>query len=70
MTTIEFLQQEWINDGNFVSLGKERDPYVGLHEEGLHSRSLKNRSGVAYTESNRSMCFAVASTPHAERVCV
>ena len=29
--TIEFLQQEWINRGNFVDLGEERDPIVGLH---------------------------------------
>jgi deferrochelatase/peroxidase EfeB len=34
MQTIEFLQQEWINDGNFMGLGKERDPQVGLQEEG------------------------------------
>ena len=31
--TIEFLQQEWINRGNFMDLGEERDPVVGLHEE-------------------------------------
>lgn len=29
--TIEFLQQEWINRGNFLDLGVERDPIVGLH---------------------------------------
>lgn len=29
--TIEFLQQEWINRGNFIDLGDERDPIVGLH---------------------------------------
>jgi hypothetical protein len=34
MTTMEFLQQEWINDGNFMGLGNERDPNVGLQEEG------------------------------------
>jgi Dyp-type peroxidase family len=34
MATMEFLQQEWINDGNFMSLGDERDPNVGLQEEG------------------------------------
>jgi Dyp-type peroxidase family len=34
MTTIEFLQQEWINDGNFIGAGNERDPIVGLQEEG------------------------------------
>lgn len=32
--TIEFMQQEWINGGNFVDLGDERDPVVGLHEGG------------------------------------
>lgn len=32
--TIEFLQEEWINNGNFVDLGVERDPVVGLHEDG------------------------------------
>ncbi len=30
MATIEFLQQEWINDGNFVGIGNERDPIIGL----------------------------------------
>jgi Dyp-type peroxidase family len=34
MATMEFLQQEWINDGNFMSLGNERDPNVGLQEDG------------------------------------
>src|SRR3984957_1915598 len=34
MGTIEFLQQEWINDGNFMGLGDERDPIIGLQEEG------------------------------------
>ena len=33
MATIEFLQQEWINDGNFVGLGDERDPIIGLQED-------------------------------------
>jgi deferrochelatase/peroxidase EfeB len=32
--TIEFLQQEWINEGNFVRLGDERDPIIGRQEEG------------------------------------
>jgi deferrochelatase/peroxidase EfeB len=26
MATLEFLQQEWINNGNFMNLGEERDP--------------------------------------------
>jgi Dyp-type peroxidase family len=34
MASIEFLQQEWINDGNFVGLGDERDPIVGVQEDG------------------------------------
>jgi len=34
MATIEFLQQEWINDGNFMGIGSERDPIIGLQEEG------------------------------------
>lgn len=34
--TIEFLQQEWINRGNFIDLGEERDPVVGLHQEPGH----------------------------------
>ncbi len=29
--TIEFMQQEWINGGNFIDLGSERDPIVGVH---------------------------------------
>ena len=32
--TLEFLQQEWINNGNFMSLGSERDPNVGLQQDG------------------------------------
>ena len=34
MNTLEFLQQEWINDGTFMDLGNERDPTVGLQEKG------------------------------------
>ncbi len=34
MATIEFLQQEWINDGNFMGIGGERDPIIGRQEEG------------------------------------
>ena len=32
--TIEFLQQEWINDGDFIGAGGERDPIIGRQEEG------------------------------------
>jgi Dyp-type peroxidase family len=34
METMEFLQQEWINNGNFMNLGDERDPNVGLQQDG------------------------------------
>lgn len=34
MATLEFLQQEWINDGNFIGVGDERDPIIGLQGEG------------------------------------
>ena len=34
MATMEFLQQEWINNGNFMNLGDERDPNVGLQQHG------------------------------------
>jgi hypothetical protein len=27
-------QQEWINDGNFIGIGGERDPIIGRQEEG------------------------------------
>src|SRR5262249_13782215 len=33
MTTIEFLQQEWINDGDFIGAGSEHDPIIGLQEK-------------------------------------
>ena len=34
MATLEFLQREWINGGDFMRLGSERDPNVGLQEDG------------------------------------
>jgi Dyp-type peroxidase family len=34
MATIEFLQQEWINEGDFIGAGGERDPIIGRQEEG------------------------------------
>jgi len=34
MATLEFLQREWINNGNFMRLGEERDPNIGVQEEG------------------------------------
>jgi Dyp-type peroxidase family len=34
MATMEFLQQEWINDGDFINANGERDPIIGRQEEG------------------------------------
>jgi len=34
MATMEFLQQEWIQDGDFIGAGDERDPIIGRQEEG------------------------------------
>jgi Dyp-type peroxidase family len=34
MATIEFLQQEWINDGDFIGANGERDPIIGRQKEG------------------------------------
>ena len=34
MATLEFLQREWINDGNFAGVGEERDPILGLQQDG------------------------------------
>jgi Dyp-type peroxidase family len=34
MSTLEFLQQEWINDGDFIGANGERDPIIGRQEEG------------------------------------
>ena len=42
MATMEFLQQEWINDGNFMGIGDERDPIIGLQEEGATFTIPKN----------------------------
>ena len=33
MATIEFLQQEWVNDGNFIGISGERDPIIGRQDE-------------------------------------
>ncbi len=33
MATLEFLQREWINSGDFMALGDECDPIVGLQDE-------------------------------------
>jgi Dyp-type peroxidase family len=33
MDTMEFLQQEWVNDGDFIGASGERDPIIGRQEE-------------------------------------
>jgi Dyp-type peroxidase family len=33
MKTLEFLQREWIQNGNFTGQGDERDPLIGLQPE-------------------------------------
>lgn len=30
--TVEFLQSEWVNSGNFIGRGRERDPLIGVQE--------------------------------------
>jgi Dyp-type peroxidase family len=34
MATLEFLQQEWINDGDFIGADGEHDPIIGRQDEG------------------------------------
>jgi hypothetical protein len=64
MAKIEFLQQEWINNGNFMNLAEERDPNVDLQEGGATSRSPECRSGAASTASRLSTSSAVAVLLH------
>ncbi|MFI6438017.1 Dyp-type peroxidase [Streptomyces sp. NPDC050759] len=33
---VEFLQSEWVGSGNFVGLGKEKDPMISLQDEGAY----------------------------------
>ena len=54
MATIEFLQQEWINDGNFIGIGDERDPIIGLQEEGASFHHSK-RSGQTTRPRHRNV---------------
>ena len=46
MATMEFLQQEWVNDGEFIGANGERDPIIGRQEEGATSQSPRNRSAT------------------------
>ncbi len=38
MGTLEFLLKQWANDGNFISLGEEKDPMIGVQQEGLFTK--------------------------------
>ena len=62
MATLEFLQQEWINDGNFMSLGRERDPNVGLQDDGAAFTIPKDPVNAAFTASRHSTSSAAANT--------
>jgi Dyp-type peroxidase family len=33
---VEFLQSEWVNSGNFMGLGKEKDPMISLQDKGSY----------------------------------
>jgi len=33
---VEFLQSEWVNSGNFVGLGKEKDPMISLQDSSAY----------------------------------
>ena len=46
MATMECLQEERINNGNFMSLGDERDPNVGLQEDGATFTTSRRASPV------------------------
>jgi hypothetical protein len=67
MATLEFLQQEWINNGNFMRLGDERDPNVGLQEDGatfsIPQEPVRRRIHGIET----STCCAAASTSSCRR---
>ena len=62
MATMEFLQQEWINDGNFMGLGKERGPNVGRQEEGATFTIPKDPVRRRVHGIEHTMSFAAAST--------
>ena len=70
MATIEFLQQEWINDGNFIGIGDERDPIIGLQEEGAIF-TIPQGSGQTTRPRHRNVQCATRRRIllHAEHVC-
>jgi deferrochelatase/peroxidase EfeB len=67
MATLEFLQREWVNDGNFVRLGDEAIRTSGCRRTARRSRFRGSRSGAASTASRRSTYCAAASTSSCRR---
>lgn len=61
MATIEFHQQEWVNDGDFIGTNGERDPIIGRQEEEATFTIPKVPVRRGCTGSRRLMCFAAAS---------
>ncbi|MES1964297.1 peroxidase [Psychrobacter sp. AH5] len=57
METVEFLQSQWINDGNFMSLGEEKDPMLGLH-------NVKKNGGDKDSDADK---FTVPADPIRKR---
>jgi hypothetical protein len=61
MATLEFLQEEWINDGNFVRLGDERDPIIGQQQDGANF-TIPREPVRRRVHIKRLMCSAEANT--------
>lgn len=62
METIELLQKQRINDGNFMSLGTEKDPIMGVQEEPGTFTIPGESVGRRPTASTRSVSCAVGNT--------
>lgn len=62
MATLEFLQQEWINNANFMNLGAERDPIIGLQQDGATFTIPQEPVRHRIQGSRPSTCCAAAST--------
>jgi deferrochelatase/peroxidase EfeB len=61
MATLEFLQGEWINNGNFAGVGDERDPMVGLQPDGATFSIPQAPARAGFTASRLSTFFAEGS---------
>ena len=71
MATMEFLQQEWINDGDFIGAGNERDPIIGRQEEGA-TFTIPKAAGPATHPRHRNVQRAQGRRVllHAEHQCI